>query len=347
MLVVRPIQNSDIEPLYQLIGQAEKGLTTLKISRERLQQRIENSIRAFNNPSAKPAGQPYVFVMEDLATKKIAGTSAIYAKVGGYEPNYTYQIETKTKTSTELGIKSNFRVLHLKKEHDGPTEIGSLFLAREYWGQGLGRLLSLSRFFFMADFPQRFESEVIAEMRGVVDEKGQSALWTALGARFFQIDYPKADTMTSENKKFIADLMPEYPIYVALLPPEAQTVIGQVHTNTLPALEMLEHEGFEFRGFVDIFDGGPAVHCQTKNIRSIRASRKGTVHKLVDSVQEGPRLLISNSNIQFRCCVGHAQWNDHGQATIETALADALNLKVGDDLRTAHLKPVVTNIPKN
>ena len=347
MLVVRPIKNSDIVPLYQLIGQAEKGLTTLKISRDRLQQRIENSIRAFSNPSAKPAGQPYVFVMEDLATKKIAGTSAIYAKVGGYEPNYTYQIETKTKTSKELGISSNFRVLHLKKEHDGPTEIGSLFLAREYWGQGLGRLLSLARFVFMADFSQRFESEVIAEMRGVVDDKGQSALWTALGARFFQIDYPKADTMTSENKKFIADLMPEYPIYLTLLPPEARAVVGQVHRNTLPALELLEQEGFEFRGVVDIFDGGPAVHCSTKNIRSIRASRSGTVHKLVDSVQEGQRLLISNSNIQFRCCVGYAQWNDQGQATIDSRVATALNLSVGDSLRTVPLKPVANNNPKN
>lgn len=339
MLVVRNIQESDIDLLYQLVGQAEKGLTTLKISKERLEERISDSLRAFSKPNAKPAGQPYVFVMEDTEKQRIVGTSAIYSKVGGFEPNYTYQIENKTKQCDELGVKRDFRVLHLKREHDGPTEIGSLFLAPDYWGKGLGRLLSLARFIFMADFPERFEKEVTAEMRGVVDENGKSALWSALGSHFFQIDYPKADTMTSESKKFIADLMPEYPIYVALLSKEAQDVIGEVHDNTRPALELLKQEGFEYRGVVDIFDGGPAVHCETKSIRTVRESKTGTVQEVVDSVQGTDRLLISNSKIEFRCCLGSVDWDAQNNATIDSELATALNLKVGDRLRTVAIKP--------
>lgn len=347
MLVVRNIRECDIESLFQLVGQAEKGLTSLKVSRDSLVTRVSESLRAFANPTAKPAGQPYVFVMEDTVTQKIVGTSAIYSKVGGFQPNYTYQIETKVKQSEELGVKRGFSVLHLKREHDGPTEIGSLFLDPGYWGKGLGRLLSLARFIFMADFPSRFEKEVIAEMRGIVDENGRSPLWSALGAHFFQIEYPKADTLTSESKKFIADLMPEYPIYVTLLPEEAQKVIGKVHDNTRPALELLKQEGFEYRGVVDIFDGGPAVHCEITNIRTVRQSISGSVGNVVESVTGDNQLLISNSKIEFCCCLGHVNWHeqndnqkDDQKATIDTATAKALNLKVGDPLRTVTIKPL-------
>ena len=37
MLVVRNVQESDLDSLFDLIGQSELGLTTLKISKEKLQ----------------------------------------------------------------------------------------------------------------------------------------------------------------------------------------------------------------------------------------------------------------------------------------------------------------------
>ena len=83
--------------------------------------------------------------------------------------------------------------------------------------------------------------------------------------------------MTSQSKKFIADLMPKHPIYIPLLPTEAREVIGKVHDNTRPALAVLEKEGFEFRNLVDIFDGGPTMHCSIDQIRAIRESQAGTV----------------------------------------------------------------------
>ena len=177
--------------------------------------------------------------MEDLSKGAIIGTCSIYSKVGGFEPFYHYQIEQSRHASSDLDVEKNIDVLHLSEVHDGPTEIGSLFLSPDYWGSGHGRLLSLSRFLFMADFKERFENEVIAEMRGVVDDQGKSPLWSALGAHFFQIDFPKAETMSSKSKKFIADLMPKHPIYIPLLPQKAQEVIGEVHDNTRPALSLI------------------------------------------------------------------------------------------------------------
>ena len=240
-----------------------------------------------------------------------------------------------------MDVEKNIDVLHLSEVHDGPTEIGSLFLSPDYWGSGHGRLLSLSRFLFMADFKERFENEVIAEMRGVVDDQGKSPLWSALGAHFFQIDFPKAKTMSSKSKKFIADLMPKHPIYIPLLPQKAQEVIGEVHDNTRPALAVLEKEGFEFQNCVDIFDGGPTVHCEVNDIRTVRESRSGSVQQIKPAAPAGsqpPSLeLISNCQLHFRCCMGEISWSESG-AQIDEVTALRLNLTVGDSVRSVSIR---------
>ncbi len=340
MLIVRKVQEHDLDQLFELIQKSEYGLTTLKISKDELASRIEKSLFAFSQKSAKPSGQPYVFVMEDLTIGKIVGTCSIYSKVGGFEPMYSYEIQRSIHHSEELDVHKEIDVLHLRAEHDGPTEIGSLFLSPDYWGSGHGRMLSMSRFLFIAEFPDRFEKEVIAEMRGVVDPDGVSPLWSAVGSHFFQIGFPKAETLTSQSKKFIADLMPKHPIYIPLLPESAQEVIGQVHRHTQPALAMLEKEGFEFRNLVDIFDGGPTLHCDVKAIRAVTESRVGTVGAIKPQLANGMQQLISNSRLDFRVCLGKTKWTK-STATIDEVTALRLNLRVGDPIRSIDLKPKV------
>src|SRR6185437_11794858 len=220
------------------------GLTTLPRDSALLRRRIRNSTRGFEKlqDDDRPRGETYLFVLEDLATGKIAGTSGIVSKVGGFEPFYAYRIETSVHESKMLNVRKEIKVLHLVEAHDGPCEVGSLFLSPEYRKGGTGRLLSLCRFLFMAQFPEYFDPVVIAEMRGVV------------------------------NERFIADLMPKHPIYIPLLPPEAQAVIGKVHPQTEPAMKMLEGEGFHSAGQVDIFEGGPVVRANLADIRSVRQS---------------------------------------------------------------------------
>lgn len=338
MLLVRNVRLADLESLFDLIGKSEFGLTTLTISKDKLRTRIEDSVFAFQRSDAKPAGQPYVFVLEDTSKQELVGTSAIYAKVGGFEPFYSYEIRTSLHESSELGIRKVVPALHLKEEHDGPTEIGSLFLSPDYWGNGHGRLLSLSRFLFVAQFPGRFEDQIIAELRGVVDKNGKSPLWSAVGSHFFQIGFPKAETLTSESKKFIADLMPRHPIYIPLLPPEAQEVIGQVHRNTRPARAMLESEGFEYRNIVDIFDGGPSVHVATKDVRVVQQNRLCAVRTIGDVQNAGPRKIISNCNLSFRCCLATVVI-DGESATIDEETANCLEVNIGDSIRVVDLKP--------
>ena len=337
MLIVRSVRENDVDSLFELIQRSEYGLTTLKVSKDNLRNRIENSLFAFQQTRAKPDGKPYVFVMEDLKNGGIVGTSAIYSKTGGYEPFYSYEIKKSVHHSDQLDIHKEMDVLHLRKEHDGPTEVGSLFLSPDYWGGGHGRLLSMSRFLFMAEFIDRFESETVAEMRGIVNSDGHSPLWDALGSNFFQIEFPKAETLSSESKKFIADLMPEHPIYIPLLPTAAQAVIGHVHKNTEPALAMLKKEGFAFRNLVDIFDGGPTMHCETAEIRSVAASQTSALVGIEDAVQ-GEVLLISNNRLNFRSCLGQVQFEGES-ARIDSNTALRLEVKEGDLIRTVPLKP--------
>ncbi len=331
MLVVRPARIEDVDPLFELVQLSELGLSTLKISRDRLQERVEESVRVFFRETARPQGQPYVFVMEDLAHGKIVGTSAVYSKVGGFQPFYSYEIKSVVKKSEALGVEKEIQYLDLHTTHDGPTEIGSLFLSPDYWGGGHGRLLSLSRFLFMAEFLERFESETIAEMRGIVHKDGHCPLWDAIGSHFFQVGYPRAETQTLEDKRFIAKMMPQHPIYIPLLPQEAQDALGKVHEKTMPALVLLEQEGFEFHNFVDIFDGGPTLHCETAGIRSVRDSRLLEVSAINEQV-DGDMWLISNARLDFRCTLGRAHIAGDS-IEIDNVTALGLGRKVGDRVR--------------
>ena len=64
------------------------------------------------------------------------------------------EIETSTIHSYLLKVHKEAKTLHLVQEHNGPCEIGSLFLHPDYRKGGNGWLLSLVRFLFMAEHRQ-------------------------------------------------------------------------------------------------------------------------------------------------------------------------------------------------
>jgi arginine N-succinyltransferase len=234
--------------------------------------------------------------MEDTTTNQLIGTSCIFSKTGGYQPLYAYKIETEKAYSEILEMETMVHSLHLIKEHNGPTEIGSLFLQPDYRGKGCGKLLSMSRFLYMAAHPKRFASETIAEMRGFQDAHGISPFWEAIGAHFFKIDFPRADSLSMVDKKFIEELMPKYPIYLELLPHDALESIGQVHEQTRPALSMLETQGFRRNNLIDIFDGGPMITCKTKEIAAIANSSTASwqLNEDADSdIQSGEQAILA------------------------------------------------------
>ncbi|QDT33513.1 arginine N-succinyltransferase [Thalassoglobus polymorphus] len=333
MFVIRPVRETDLDDIVALADLTSFGLTTLPRDKELLESRIHESVQAFLNISrGKASGQAYLLVMEEVETQKVVGTSGIVSKVGGFEPFYAYRIETSRQESLTLNIRKDLPVLHLVAEHDGPSEIGSLFLHPDYRQGGNGRLLSLSRFLMMAEFPKLFDDEVIAEMRGVINEKGQSPFWDAVGKHFFDLEFPKADYLSILNKEFIGDLMPVHPIYLPLLPQSAQDVIGEVHEETRPARKLLETEGFRFQQMIDIFEAGPILHCPLPMIRTVRESRRKTISEIVEQIDSEESFLISNASEDFRVVRSKLQMTTEG-IHLERAAAEALQVETGDQVR--------------
>jgi len=307
MVIVREVGLDDLDALWGLIGQSNTGMTSLKIDKEQLADRIERSHFAFRRLTERAEGAPYVFVMQDLETGRLVGTSCIFSKTGGFEPFYAYRIVTESTHCELLNQTHEIHSLHLIKTHNGPTEIGSLFLIPEYRGKGCGKLLSLSRFAYIAAHPKRFASQTIAEMRGFLTPDGDSPFWEAIGSHFFKIDFPRADSLSMIDKQFIEDLMPRYPIYLDLLPGEAVAAMGKVHDQTKPALAMLESQGFVRTDQIDIFDGGPVVQCATKSISAVKAMEQVVVSQESGSpnwrTQPGGQLyasaIVTTSQSQF------------------------------------------------
>lgn len=334
MLLVRPVQMSDLESLAELVSLTRGAITTLPVDHDLLERRIRQSQASFATEADRPGGELYTFVLEDTAKPgHLLGTSSVVSKTGGFEPFYCYEVREEHYESDVLNVHKLVRSLHLIEDHNGPSEVGGLFLRPGARGGGYGRLLSVSRFLFMGARPQAFEDEVVAEIRGVTDETGGSPFWDAVGRHFFGVAFAEADALSFREKQIIADLMPDHPIYVDMLPRSAVAVIGVEHDFARPARRMLESEGFAFRNRVDIFDAGPVFQCEFTAIRAIRDVERAEVSALVEAEDERADMLVSNERLQFRAAPAVVRRGSGGTVELSRAAAEALEVKPGQPVR--------------
>lgn len=340
MFVIRPIEENDLDGLMALLEDSGHGLTSLPKDRDIIKKKILFSKRSFEHRDEAANGESYLFVMVELFTGNIVGVSGIISKIGGFEPYYFYRLKEQSKYSKMLNVTKNIKTLHFEKIHAGPAEICSLFLSPEFRNSQNGRFLSLTRFLFMAEDRTFFETQVIAEMRGRVNEEGHSPFWEAVGRKFMDIDFLQADYLTMKSKKFIEELLPEEPILIDLLPDEAQEVVGEVHPNTEPAKRILMQEGFVFSGLVGIFEPGPVLKANLDEVRAVKESQVINVGQIVpDHTIESDVYVISTSGMDryFKACLGKVKISDN-KAIISDVTATALGLKYDQPLRFVSLK---------
>ena len=337
MMVIRPVERADLPALMALAGKTGGGLTSLPVDETTLSARIERALQTWRGELPK-SDQGYVFVLEASDTGEVAGICAIEVAVGLNDPWYNYRVGTLVHASKELNVYNALPTLFLSNDHTGSSELCTLFLDPAWRKEGNGYLLSKSRFLFMAAFRERFNEKVVAEMRGVIDETGYSPFWESLGKRFFSMEFSRADYLCGTGQKaFIAELMPKHPIYTDFLSPEAQAVIGQVHPQTAPARAVLEKEGFRYRDYVDIFDGGPTLECDIDRVRAIRKSRLVEVVEGQVAPGEWPACIVANEQYhQFRAMLINVDPNSE-RLVLSAAQRDALKCNPGDKVRLVRL----------
>lgn len=344
MIVIRPVAYADLDRLYNLAKKVGPGMTTFPADKEILLQKIVASEKAFSfsatkEPAAKEESNSFLMVLEDTQTNAVMGTAGVYSNIGKDVPFYTFQILSRNKHSYKLQNKVASRTLHLVNEFTGDTEVGTLILDPDYRGGGYGKLLSKCRYLLVAQFSHLFSSRIVAELRGWSDSNAISPFWEAVGKHFFGgMQYDHADYLCATNNQFISDLMPDYPIYVDLLPKEAQAVIAKPHNVGVPALNMLFKEGFRYENYVDIFDGGPTVHAYIENIETIRSSQNKVVDSLFDSVVDENQgeldcLVCSSSLAKFRVCQTRITLLSDSRVAISASAADRLQVVIGDSIR--------------
>lgn len=327
---LRAARANDIEHLYEMAKLTGGGFTNLPADRKALIAKLDRAAIAFENQGDELCDEQFVLVLENSETGAIRGTCQLMTQVGQRWPFYSYRLNTLTQYSQELDRTVRAELLSLVTDLEGSSEVGGLFLHPNERAGGLGLLLARSRYLFIAMHRSRFADRVLAELRGIIDERGGSPFWDGVAGRFFGMGFQEADYFNAINgNQFIADLMPKHPVYVAMLDDEARSVIGVPHPTGRAAMRMLENEGFRSEGYVDIFDGGPTMTARTDEVLSVK---EAIGRKLVaTNIAEGERAIIATGRLsEFRACYGARQINEDGSISVDSLTADVLRLSKGD-----------------
>ncbi len=327
---MRIARADDLQTLYEMAKLTGGGFTNLPPDRASLSAKLERTEKALARTSEGIEDELIVMVLENVETRQVRGTCQIYSTVGQNWPFYSYRLGMLTQHSRELGRTFRAQMLSLTTDLEGSVEVGGLFLHPRERAEGLGLLLARSRYLYIRNHRARFGDRVIAELRGVIDEAGGSPFWDGLAGRFFGMSFQEADEFNAVNgNQFIADLMPKTPIYTAMLPDSARAVIGLPHPNGRAAMRMLDTEGFENAGYVDIFDGGPTMVGQVDQLKTIAAARDVTLAATHES--GGQKMLIACGQLaDYRCTWGLIEEHADGAISLDAGSVKRIGLEIGN-----------------
>ncbi len=332
MFVVRPSNFADLTSIERLLNTTDARVTTLSKERDKLSEKLSESDDGFRGSSAADMPASFLFVLEETETKEALGTSGIDSEAGSGYPFFNYRIDEIVHASHHLNINSKVPVLFLSHELTGRTLLRSFAIEPELKESEAFDLLSRARLMYLATNPERFHSEIIVEVQGIFDDKGNCPFWDAVGRKFFDLDFNTADYYCSvKSKTFMSELIPQHPVYVPLLPEEAAGNIAQNHPAADRTCQLLYQEGFHKSKFIDPFDGGPVLKAQlsyTQTLSNIKFKKARP-----SEVIGGMKYLISNQSHQyFRCAIGTLVDGIGDTIRIPLDVAKALNIREGDQI---------------
>lgn len=332
MWAIRPVTTADEAALLTLAEALGSGMTTFPPDPATLAEKAAAAQASFAGAARGSAAQ-YLMALEDLTSGQVLGVSAVYPEIGRPFGFFSYHVDRLVQHSAQIEFGLDCTVLNLSNAYTGLTEVGTLAVSPDLRKGGAGRLLARARYMLMACFPELFADRVIAEMRGWQDAQGESPFWSAVGERFFRMDFAKADVISAvKGAEWIASLMPKFPIYADLLPDAARACIGKAHDTSAIAMAMLMKEGFRYDGYVDVFDAGPQVVAPLSKIRTVEDSRTARlmIGKPGAAAQE---MLVANGRLADFRMIRTMGRSDGDMLVLNSEAAGALLLDPGAALR--------------
>ena len=316
MFVVRPVELTDIDALETLSAGVMPGVHTLPKTREKIAASVERSIASFAAHVDIPSEESYIFVLEQQPGGEIVGTAAIFASAGSNGTYFSFRNDVIQQVSRDLNISHSVHALTLCSELTAYSQLSGFYLNdRPNAGLEAG-LLSRARLLFAVLAPHRFGDRFFVPLAGVTDANGQSPFWEALGRKFFKMDFLDAEKVIggARNRTLIVELMPHYPVYVPLLPGDAQAAMGQIHSDGELAFNLLTEEGFEADDYVDIFDGGPILQAHKNSLRTFA----GSMSRRVEHAEPG-----NSSDLMVTYAVAASNEQNFRAITVACPSADA------------------------
>ncbi|KAA0013301.1 arginine N-succinyltransferase [Billgrantia pellis] len=340
MMVVRPVRQADLPALERLAGSATPSLTNLPAHRDRLEERIARSRQSFGREVDFPGDEHYTFVLEDLERDEVVGTATVRAEAGAQEAYYTYRQETLIHASQQLNVRREVQTLSLSHEVSETSQLCALSLDPRYRGTSAESLLRRARLMFIAQYPERFAEVLAMAFPGYLDERGESPFWNSVGRHFFVRDYHDINYLAGvRSKSFIAEVMPQFPLYLALLTPQARAAIGREHPEHEAAMAEMLAEGFMRSRHVDIFDAGPVIKGERDRLQTFRRAawhpvRVRPAHALPDAE---PAMIANQRLADFRCVVARYALSPTGQLMLSPEHAELLGVEEGRAVLAAPL----------
>ncbi len=289
----------DIDAILGFTASGVQGLTNVPRTRDRVQEQLQETIDTL---AGKEGANRIIFVVE--RDGKVLGISGIIVRVGIEAPFYNFKRTHHSGRSANPVLAIDYDTLQMTTHFNGYTEVASLFMGPDGRGTGLARLLSMGRFGYIRNNREDFADGLMAEILGWTDEKGTSPFWRHLASRFIDMDFDNADKLSTIDKRFIVDLLPAIPIMLNLLPDIVSDCTGRPHESSARAMRMLESIGFEKTDMCDVFDGGPAVKCQTDKTWIARSTR--VAHSFDAPSDAETCLHFTGKGADFRATLGPA-----------------------------------------
>jgi arginine N-succinyltransferase len=329
-MILRGAAARDLKGDYELAKHLDSY--NLPADRKKIAELIALSEKSFAGGLKNPHDARFLFVLEDVENKKIAGCSLAIAKHGTPGMPHIFMTEfVERRTSKTLNKTVEHKCLKLGFTEDGPTEVGGIVLLPPYRGrpEKFGVWLSFIRFLFIAAHRDRFEKYVLAEFLPSFAKKGRSPLWDYFGQKFTGMSYHKADRLSMENKEFVLSLFPRGTIYQDFFPKEIVRAMGVVGGSSRPAWHLLSQIGFQYIHQVEPFDGGPYFAALTRSISLVSQARSG----LCAIKSKGPAgekiVVMKESHGRIAAVVARGKIGG-GRVTLSLKDAQALGAFTGD-----------------